>query len=314
MQNSCSKDDPANLIPRLVLGTVQFGLPYGVANAHGQMPRDEAAEILALGAKIGMSILDTAIGYGESELVLGDIGVQGWRVITKLPKIPVGCKDVESWVREQVESSLRRMRIGALYALMLHRPGDLLRPQGPRLLQEIQRLKEEKLVSEIGISIYSPSELDLLMNAASFDIVQAPFNILDHSLLKTDHLAQLRALGTKVHLRSIFLQGLLLMDQIRQSEKFPKWKSLWASLSQYFAQSQLSPVEVCLRFAFEAVDSDGVLVGVDSLSHFQQIIGIVSTIPDRSRIARGYKGGLAVIQTEFDCEDVDLINPSRWQH
>jgi aryl-alcohol dehydrogenase-like predicted oxidoreductase len=301
-------------MPRLVLGTVQFGLPYGVANVHGQMPREEAAEILALGAKVGLSILDTAIGYGESELVLGDIGIQAWRVITKLPKIPADCKNVQGWVREQVESSLKRMRIGALYALMLHRPVDLLGPQGPRLLKEIQRLKEEKIVSEIGISIYSPSELDLLMNAASFDMVQAPFNILDRSLLKNAHLARLRARGTKVHLRSIFLQGLLLLDQIRQSEKFPKWSSLWAGLSKYFTESQLSPVEVCLRFAFEAVDSDGVLVGVDSLSHFQQIIGIVGSIPDCSRIARGHENGLPVMPAEFDCEDADLINPSRWQH
>src|SRR6187549_2229139 len=92
----------------LPLGTVQFGLRYGVANQAGQVPAAEAAAILGYAGQHGIDTLDTAIAYGDSETRLGDIGVQNFRVITKLPPIAADCVDPAAWVRESVERSLAR--------------------------------------------------------------------------------------------------------------------------------------------------------------------------------------------------------------
>jgi len=312
MQISSSSIMPSEVLPRLILGTVQFGLPYGVANTKGQIPREEAAEILELGTKAGLTTLDTAIAYGESEAILGSIGVRQWRIITKLPKLPNDCMEVESWVRKQVEGSLERLKVERLQAVMMHRPEDLLGPQGGGIIKGLQLLKDEGVISESGISVYSPAELDPFLSAAHFDIVQAPFNILDRSLLKTDHFFRLKASGTKLHLRSIFLQGLLLMDLNSQNQKFPAWSQIWAGLSKYLTENRLSPLEICLRFAFAAINSDGVLVGVDSLDHFKQILNVMRNV---NKIFEKNENSVTVLPKMpdlFDCCDVNLINPSRW--
>src|SRR5262245_8105630 len=118
---------------RLALGTVQFGLRYGIANEIGQVGRDQAAAILAHAHAAEVDTLDTAIGYGQSEQRLGEIGVAGWRVVSKLPSIPESCADVSRWVHESLDGSLSRLGIPKLYGLLLHRPQELLGRNGPAL-------------------------------------------------------------------------------------------------------------------------------------------------------------------------------------
>ena len=118
---------------RLALGTVQFGRSYGIANQAGQVSPDQVAKILGRASTAGIDTLDTAIGYGDSEAVLGQIGVGRWQVISKLPEIPAECQDVTSWVQTAVMSSLERLGISRLRGLLLHRPEQLLGSQGDEL-------------------------------------------------------------------------------------------------------------------------------------------------------------------------------------
>lgn len=91
---------------KLALGTAQFGLNYGIANKTGRVPPNEVRKILAEAARRGMDVLDTAIAYGESESMLGEIGVPNWRVVSKLPAVPEDCNNVLDWVAEQIGGSL----------------------------------------------------------------------------------------------------------------------------------------------------------------------------------------------------------------
>ena len=111
---------------RLALGTVQFGLNYGIANQQGQVSHDEAKAILDHASAHGIDTLDAAIAYGNSEQRLGEIGVQHWQVVSKLPAIPEGCSDISQWVADSVKESLQRLKIKRLYGLLLHRPQQLL--------------------------------------------------------------------------------------------------------------------------------------------------------------------------------------------
>ena len=168
---------------RLALGTVQFGLPYGVANKSGQVSRAEAKLMVRLALENGIDTLDTAIAYGESEKCLGEIGVENFKLVTKLPSIPDGCLDISGWIHEQVTSSLLRLGVEKLYGFLLHKSEDLLGPDGPELYRALDSLKEKGLVKKIGVSIYSPNELESLKKDFSFDLIQAPFNLIDQRLL-----------------------------------------------------------------------------------------------------------------------------------
>ena len=167
---------------KLALGTVQFGLKYGVANQTGQVSRSEAKAILQLALANEIDTIDTAIAYGESESCLGEVGTENFKLITKLPPLPHESINVAAWVNQQVNESLSRMRVSALYGLLLHRSDQLLGPNGADLFRSLQALKDKKKVQKVGVSIYSPDELSAL-KSYSFDIVQAPFNLLDQRLL-----------------------------------------------------------------------------------------------------------------------------------
>ena len=146
------------------MGTVQFGCHYGVAN-HGQrVSSNEAALILERSKDLGINVLDTAISYGNSETILGDIGVLDWCIITKLPAVPDNCDDVYGWVKKELLLSLSKLRVSRIYGLMLHRPDQLLSRSGPELFQALQIIKSEGFVEKIGISVayFAPFLIKLL--------------------------------------------------------------------------------------------------------------------------------------------------------
>lgn len=284
---------------RLALGTVQFGLPYGIANQAGQVSREEAAAILDHAWEAGIDTLDTAIAYGESEQRLGEIGVAKWRIVSKLPALQEPCKDVAGWVRESVDASLARLKVSRLSGLLLHRSQQLLSPQGGALYRELIALKDQGKVEKIGISIYNPEELDALWPHYKIDLVQAPFNIIDRRLAISGWLTRLQQDGVEVHIRSVFLQGLLLMESAKRPSIFNRWQPLWDQWHQWLADQALTPLQGCLGFAMSSPAVDRVIVGVDSLT---QLVEILSK-------AR-YCGVPA--PAGLSSEDLDLVNPSRW--
>jgi aryl-alcohol dehydrogenase-like predicted oxidoreductase len=286
---------------RLALGTAQFGLPYGIANREGQVTNSAAKAMLQLAAKNGIDMLDTAIVYGESETCLGEVGVQGFKLVTKLPVVPDGCVDVSGWVQEQVNQSLARLGVNTVYGLLLHRPQQLLGTSGKALYQTLQVLKETGLVQKVGISVYAPRELEALIPQYHFDLVQTPFNLMDRRLHTTGWLQRMKYEGVEIHTRSAFLQGLLLMPQTAIPPKFAPWSDLWGKWHEWLSGNNISAVQACLAFPLSVPEIDRVVVGADNVSQLVQIISaaasdVPSDLPDLS------------------CDAENLINPAEWLH
>jgi aryl-alcohol dehydrogenase-like predicted oxidoreductase len=285
---------------RLALGTVQFGIPYGIANRTGQVQVDDAAAIIRRAFAAGINTLDTAIAYGESESRLGSIGVGEWRVITKLPPLPEGCTDVSGWARESVMRSLDRLGITHLRALLLHDSQQLLGPRGAALHAALVALKDGRLVEQIGVSIYGPEELDALFATFQLDLVQAPFNVVDRRLATSGWLTRMHQAGTEVHVRSVFLQGLLLMDAGKRPDMFSRWQPQWDRWHSWLERQALTPLQACLGFVGSRPEIGRVIVGVDSLWHLEEILSAINVR------AIEPPGDLAI-------ENRDLVDPSRWK-
>lgn len=269
---------------KIALGTVQFGMDYGVANAAGRVTSAEAGAVLRFARQSGIDTLDTAIAYGDSELVLGAQGVRSWKIITKLPALPHDCDDVQQWVTTQVQASLQRLGVEQLYGLMLHRPAQLLDDMGPALSAALLTIKAQGLVRKLGVSIYSPDELETLSSALEFDLVQAPLNILDRRLVESGWAEQMHRAGIEVHVRSAFLQGLLLMPAQTRPDKFRHWENLWQEWDRWLAATGLTPLQACLRYAVMQPTVDKVVVGVDTLNQLKQIVnathGVLTELPE----------------------------------
>lgn len=284
---------------RLALGTVQFGLSYGIANQDGQVTRSVAKDMLHLAAAKGVDTLDTAIAYGESETCLGEVGTQGFKLITKLPAVPEGCSNVNSWVREQVAASFGRLGVHSVYGVLLHRPDQLLKADGKVLFRALQDLKEAGVVQKIGISIYTPGELDMLIPQYHFDLVQAPFNLVDRRLFLSGWLQRLKQEGIEIHTRSAFLQGLLLMPRSAIPSKFAPWAEMWGKWHDWLECHSFSAVKASLVYPLSFPEVDRVVIGADSKNQLEQIIGAAL-------------GGIPDDLPDLHCEDENLINPARW--
>lgn len=284
---------------RLALGTVQFGLHYGVSNTDGQVGIDAAARILDFASERGVDTLDTASAYGSSEEVLGQIGVRNWRVISKIPPLPNGVCDVQGWVISAVKQSLARLKIESLDAVLVHKPSDLSGVNQRAYLDGLDFIKAQGLASAVGYSIYSPDELESLTEIRWPDLVQAPFSVLDRRLKTSGWLDRLNEYGTLVHARSVFLQGLLLMPTNMRPPWFARWEDVMARWDRACAQSGLSRTAMALNFALNEPGIEKVVVGVESKEQLEQIFDAGSTDVEASLL------GLA-------CSDVDLIEPYRW--
>jgi aryl-alcohol dehydrogenase-like predicted oxidoreductase len=284
---------------KLALGTVQFGLNYGIANMSGRIASDEAKSILQLASASSIDTLDTAIAYGDSESVLGRLGVQSWNLVSKLPSVPEDCLDVELWVRQQVQGSLSRLGISRLHGLLLHRPGQLLEKTGPALYLALQSLKADGVVCKTGVSVYGLAELDALFDRYQFDLIQAPFSILDRGIVESGWAAHMKSAGVEVHTRSVFLQGLLLMSPEKRPSKFDPWKSIWQEWTLWLQSTGLTPLQACLQYAVSQPNIDRVVVGVDTSAQLKEIIGAAD-------------GKLTSLPSFGSLLDERLVNPALW--
>jgi hypothetical protein len=257
-----------------------------------------AAAILERAWHAGIDTIDTAAAYGASEERLGDLRVGRFRVISKLPAVADDAGDVVEAVRRLVLESLGRLGIPRLRGLLLHRPLQLAGVRGSALLEALQRVRAEGLTETVGISVYGPDEIEAIWPYFRPDIVQVPFSVMDRRLASSGWLGRLREASVEVHVRSIFLQGLLLMGD-RRPARFDGWGELWRRWSLWLGARRLTPVEACVRFALSFPAIDRVVVGVDSAAQLEEILAAAA-------------GGALEVPAELVCDDSALVDPRTW--
>ena len=290
---------------RLILGTAQFGMAYGVTNRLGQVPADGVTKILAAAHAAGISTVDTAAAYGASEAVLGECLTEfpTISVITKTPAFPgdaIGSAELDA-LRRGLERSLTRLRRPRVDALLLHHGSDLLKSGGSGLGESLNRLKSQGLATRIGISVYDGVEIDGILERFHPDIVQLPLNLFDQRLAQSGHLARLKAAGIEVHARSIFLQGLLLADAAKLQGHFAGFAKHFSAYASRLARDQLTPLQACLGFALCQGGADRAVIGVTETDELRAILAALASNP----AAPGDLSKLAV-------DDIDLVDPRRW--
>jgi len=286
----------------LILGTVQFGLPYGVANRQGQPDIGQAREILDLAYNSGLRVLDTAAAYGSSEAVLGACDMDRWSVITKVPSCE-GIDDINvgAIVRESVLRSLDQLRTGSLHAVLAHDPRDMLGPRGQRILESLEPLREQGLLGRIGVSVYDPRDIEGIAEGCT-QIVQAPLNVLDQRFITSGQAAALRLRGDELHVRSIFLQGLLLMAGKDRPKGLAQFAPILAFYDERVYDTGVDPAAFCLGFVMGQADVSYCVVGVDTLEQMEELVTAFISGQDANIEAQ-----------DLISNERSLIDPRYWQ-
>ena len=260
------------MISKLILGTVQFGLNYGIANSEGKPDLNKVRAILRCAADHGIRILDTAAAYGDSETVIGTVFAEDsalknhFQVVSKIPPLPqnVSPEEIQSTIENSVDASLRNLRIDQLYGILFHREEDASKLP---LLKELQKKGKVRLCG-FSVDGFLPEEI------SEAEMIQVPGNVLDRRFIPFP-----RKKPQKLFVRSVYLQGLLMMPE----EKIPSvlagvipYRRKLAALAE---ENSLGPAELYMRYLLSFPEIDGVLTGVDNPEQLEYNLHMASGGP-----------------------------------
>jgi aryl-alcohol dehydrogenase-like predicted oxidoreductase len=272
---------------KLALGTVQFGLNYGISNKEGATDLKEVNKILQTAKILGINTIDTAAAYGNSEMILGQNDLSKFRVTTKF----IDTSSHENFVN-QINSSFQKLRLEKIYAIMAHRP--LVFIENHDYWKFLSDLKEQGKINKIGASFNSVQELDRLLDKGIYlDIIQVPFNILDQRF--ENYMKKLKGMGIEIHTRSTFLQGLFFCDINSLDDFFNPLKEYLCYLQSW--KEELP--QVLLSYVMNKSFIDKVVIGVNNS---KQLLENVQNLDDNSKKIIPYNNEL----------DEALITPSMW--
>lgn len=284
---------------KLVLGTVQFGLDYGITNTAGQLSDDQVAEMIKFATNSGIEIFDTAADYGDSQKRMGVLAPPGNKpnFVTKFSLAPDGAEPTHENI---YLNSMDLLKVEDLYGVLFHKLKDLADPRFAQALNILRSGRENGLISRIGVSIYNLEDLKLALEVfPDLDLLQLPANILDLNLLDSEEVVQLKSRGVEVHVRSVFLQGLLLTNPMKLSDYFEPLKPALFQLNTVAADKNMSVLELVLAKIRLQNSVDAVIVGATSLLELEQITRAWNSESDFE---------------DFDLVHVpqDLLDPRAW--
>lgn len=290
---------------KIALGTVQFGVNYGISNKAGKTSQAEVGAILAAARSNGVSVIDTASLYGDSEAVLGQSlpADSGFKIVTKTPQFAKQTLDGADaqQLEDTLRSSLAKLGTDSVYGLLIHRADDLLLPGGDLLVERLLRLKQTGLVSKVGVSVYSGRQIDLVLERFPMDLIQLPINVLDQRLLQSGHLQKLKNAGVEIHARSAFLQGLLLMELQEIPGYFDSVRGRLESYHRFIKEHGLTPLQAALGFVSGIPEIDQVVCGVNDARQLREICEAAQAKVDFRAFA------------DFATTDEAIVNPALWK-
>ena len=286
---------------KLCLGTVQFGMKYGINNAINRKPTNtEVFNVLDEAVKNDVRFFDTASVYGTAEEVLGEFGLsqQAVNIVSKLRP------DVEaSKVEKEIEESLSRLRAKYIDGYLLHAAKDFYRKD---IMQALVKVKEKGFVHHIGVSIYEPEDALAVVNSGIIDYIQIPYNVLDKRLDQSDFFEICRKNKVVVFARSAFLQGLLLMNPATLPDKLSEARSLLENFANICKVYGFSRKEAAMLYSLSHPGIDYVVFGVDTVEQLLENVQISNKLKD-------FKDCFSRLKKEFIEVERKIIIPSMWQ-
>jgi aryl-alcohol dehydrogenase-like predicted oxidoreductase len=208
-------------------------------------------------------------------------------------------KDEKNLLLSDFNNSLEILNLRKIYGVLVHNSIDLFKPGSEEIYDGLLWLKKNGFVDKIGVSVYTNDQLKRIIDNYDIDMVQLPFNIFDKRLLHSGMLNLLNKKNIEVHVRSVFLQGLLLIPAKKLPVKFNQWKSLWVFWNEWLKDNNLTALEASVRYALSKNEISKVIVGVHSKKHLHEIVLASS-------------GHLPDIPNNLYTNDINLLNPSNW--
>ena len=293
-------------ISPMTLGTVQLGMNYGIANNAGKPDEKKSFAILRTALEGGVTTLDTARAYGDSELVIGRF-LKQWQgekpaVITKIPTLQGDSpKELERFVIESVEQSLERLGVSKLEAVMLHGAKDPM-IHGMACADAMQALVVHGYTDKVGVSVYTAEDIEGMLPYDIFSVTQVPMSIFDQRLIAGGSVAELQQRGYDVFVRSVFLQGLFFLnpdsldDPILLEHAAPKIRLL----NNIAGELGMSVAQLAIAFMRDCAGVTSLVLGADTPEQVKSNIAYFDTPALDEAV-------MALLRREFTNVDIPAI-------
>lgn len=287
---------------KLILGTVQFGLPYGINNNYGKPENEEIFNILHEAFKNGIDELDTAEAYGTAHQAIGSFHKYNseisFKVVTKFRPT-----DKLLNVDAKITSLLGELNVNYIEAILFHSFDSYI--ENKEIIPKLEKLKAIGLIKHIGVSVYNNEEVEYLLNEHAIDVIQIPFNILDNSNIRGEILVKAKKIGKIIHTRSTFLQGLFFMDPESNHPIIRSLKEPLKKIHKISHNSGLSIRTLSLCYCAQQPYIDKILIGVENRSQLNDNIESLKTVLPDSIIKSINK---------IKVDNINKLNPSQWKY
>lgn len=261
---------------KLILGTVQFGLSYGINNSAGKPTRETIFRLLDLAADAGIPALDSAGLYGDAESIIGAYFEKAG------PRFRVNSKfkaEGDGPIETQLARTLADLHTARLGVYFYHRFGEITSVPGS--LDALQKLKEAGQIESIGVSVYTNEELAAAVAIPAVDAIQLPFNLLDNASRRGTLLREAKEKGKEVQVRSVFLQGLFFSEPDTLSPYFAPLLPQLEQLRRLSRAHNISMFDMALGYALAQPEIDYAVIGVDNERQLQQnLCAATVSLPD----------------------------------
>ncbi len=249
------------LTNKLILGTVQLGLDYGINNYSGKPTLDKSMNILGKARSLGIQVLDTAEAYGNAMDIIGEYHKvhEPFKIISKLKYSGIA-------LARLIESQLVRLNVDHLHILFLHHFEDIF---NLKVMDELNALKLDKTVSKIGVSVYTNEQARTVADLDTIDVIQLPFNLMDNYYQRGSILSYAKKNKKEIHARSVFLQGLFFMKEDRLPAKLNPLLPTLSQIKKIAVEEHFSIEQLALGYALYQQEIDAVLIGVDTESQLE---------------------------------------------
>jgi aryl-alcohol dehydrogenase-like predicted oxidoreductase len=283
---------------KLILGTVQFGLAYGINNLKGKPDKETVFEILSYAHQNGIRYLDTAELYGDAHDLIGEFHKTNpskkFQIITKFPH------DFEESLDHKISTYLSQLNVERLNAILFHSFDSYLNHR--EQIGDMVKFKSKKF-KYLGVSVYTNEEMNEVIEDINIDIIQTPFNLFDNLNLKGKLLQKAKAKNKIILTRSAFLQGLFFMKKDNPNAVRIKLEKEWNAINAIAQKSLISIGSIALNYCLVQPNIDGVLIGVDSLDQLKENISF-----SKQKIPLQYFDQI----NSIIIDNVELLNPTRW--
>jgi uncharacterized protein len=281
---------------KIILGTVQLGLPYGINNQEGKPSKEEALKILDFAFDNGITSLDTADGYGEALQVIGRhkaLSKRSFRIINKF-------KVDETILFDKLNKSLNLLQSSSLFCYMYHHFPDY---ESGKVRQDLRELKKKGMTEKIGVSLYNVDQLTQVVYDNDIDVIQIPVNILDLNKEKEELLIKAKESGKEIHARSVYLQGLFLKGIASLTGNLIGMKSYLEMIKRTSSTHNIDLKKAALNFVLQKKYVDHVVLGIDHVSQLKENLAMIDPLFN----------GHIFDGIEVDSADAYLLNPANWR-